>query len=249
MNHPTLHLTEIPPRDGPRALGGFSLVEVMITIGLLTVALGAMVEIMGNQSQRRRLDESQVAAASIAAQVAERIQSARWEWLGTERQPWSYGRYLDLQGTAGARPPMTYSAADPENDLETQGLLPKGVLQTGTEVGLEVYIEWYRGLDAPADSGIVSPGVFTATDGIDATTAFRTTIQVDGKLAQDAPVNAQYRRIDSGTGVWNPDLDLSPTTFITDSEPLAARIIVRWAAQKGTFSMPGSIVLWVARSP
>lgn len=249
MSQSTQFHEETPPRDGPRALGGFSLVEVMITIGLLTVALGAMVEIMGNQSQRRSLDESQVAAASIATQLAERIQSARWEWLGTERLPWSYGRYIVRQGTAGARPPMTFAAATAEDDLATQGLLPKGVMQTGTEVGLEVFVEWYRGLDAPADSGVVSPGVFTATDGITTTTDFRKRIQVGEEPGLDAPVKAVYRTIDSGSGPWNPDQDLSPTTYIDTSEPLAARIIVRWAEQKGTFSMPGSIVLWVARSP
>ena len=215
----------------------------MITVGLLTVALGSMIEIMGNLGQRRRLDESQLAAASIAAQLAERIQSARWEWLGTERLPWSYGRYIVRQGTAGARPPMTVTAPIAEDDLATQGLLPKGDLY-GAEAGLEVFVEWYRGLDAPADSGVVSPGVFTATDGITTTTDFRTRIQVGGEPGLDAPVKAVYRTIDSGSGPWNPDQNLSPTTYIDTREPLVARIIVRWTAP-----MPGSIVHWVARSP
>ena len=249
MSLPMTYPDVTPQRDGHRVHGGFSLVEVMITIGLLTITLGAMVEILGNQGQRRRLDESQVAAASIGAQVSERILTARWDWLGTERLPWSYGRYLSLQGTSGARPPMTFNAAAAQDNLVTQNLLPKGILQTGSEQGLEVYVEWYRGLDAPTDSGVTSPGVFSATNAITTTTAFRSTLQVDGALAQDAPVKTAYRVIDKGAGPWDPAAGVSPTAYVDTGEPLVARIIVRWVAQTGVFSAPGSIVLWVARSP
>jgi type II secretory pathway pseudopilin PulG len=230
---------------------GMSLVEVTITIVLLTVALGAMVQIMGEQYQRRRIDETRAAANTIAQQLSERILTARWEWLATDRLPWSFGRYLDLQGVGGARPPMTVRAADPEDDLAVQDLLPPTLAEAGGDSNIEVFIEWYRGYDAPADSGIVSRGALTAAEGVTSTRDFHRAVHFNDLLPPESPVEPAFREIRGpANDVWSHAGTVSPTAYLVDTEPLLARIIVRWnSSAGGLVTGRQSLVLWIARTP
>lgn len=116
---------------------GFSLVEVMIAVAILATVLTAMA---GNIFTLHKAHEStkELAKAQEIAQVlAERAQGATWHSLGQTAQPWSWHRRV---GAAADRPqPMTDVAADPNNDLQSLGILsqPSGLAD------INVYLEYY----------------------------------------------------------------------------------------------------------
>jgi hypothetical protein len=198
---------------------GMTMVEVSIALAILTIAIGSLVSFAGTQSMARSSTEGQTQAAELARALSERLQSARWEWLGTNRLPWSYGRYVDGSGHG----PMTLTDTDSADNLRTLGLVPRQL----DLPNLQVYFEWYRGLDALDDAGLAiatEPGVLSS--GATTTGAFRSLVRVDPADNLSA-FKTVYRPALDGAS-WTPGGLDSPTAFVQAGMPLVARIVVRW---------------------
>ncbi len=131
---------------------GFSILEVMIAIAILTTALAAIIGVIYTLHQSRTALDEEIKAQAIAQIMVERLQGARWDDLGKDvaeypnRNAWSWHRratnqlaYVSATG-APVVPPMTERAARDVDDLIKLGILtePSGMND------LRVYLEYYQ---------------------------------------------------------------------------------------------------------
>ncbi|MDA3959256.1 MAG: type II secretion system protein [Planctomycetota bacterium] len=127
---------------------GLSLIEVIISIAILSTALMALVGNIFtlNTAQKRNLETQRV--QEIASNLAERLQGVQWKNLGQDGYPWTFLRRGPVQRheqdpAAGiGKPPMTEDAADDANNLLSAdiGLLAE---RSGLE-DLRVWVEYRR---------------------------------------------------------------------------------------------------------
>lgn len=128
---------------------GFSLLEVCAAIAVLAIALTTIMgQWAGLHSVRMQVAAKQRAQALLAS-IAERVASADWGELGTDKLAWSRGRFFDA--VADDRDPLSEAAADARDNLVAQGLIPAA---TGIR-GLRIYIEYYRAETSGADAGVL----------------------------------------------------------------------------------------------
>lgn len=230
----------IPSCPPARSTGGFTLVEVIMAIGILTVAIGGIISYTGSLHQRARLSESQSAGAAVAKALAERLQGARWEWLGTSRLPWSYGRYLS--SSIASHPPMTLTGTGDDN-LSELGFTLAGV---GGE-NMAVYLEYYRGIDlTDANGNAIAgfPGIYSEATLTRASDFGKTFLAVPND--QTSPIaNAYWLRLEDGS-TYAASGTQSPTALVQENAPLGVRIIVTWVVNNGVFKTPTSCVLFTA---
>lgn len=182
---------------------GFTLIEVMIAMAVLTVGMFGVLSMIPTLSSARTLALEMVVARQVASSLAERIQGATWKELGgTQQNPgtynteaWSLPRYRE--GTP-INPPMTQNDINPYHNLISTGLLA----QTAGVPDLKVYLEYYHGR-------IMTDPAVRATD--------RTT---------------WYAAITGTAGINNRKLDFADFgTGSTDS--VIVRIQVTWREQNG----------------
>ena len=125
---------------------GFTLVEVMIAVAVMTIGMFGVLSMIPTLSSARTQALEMVMVRQIASSLAERIQGATWRELGgTQQNPgsynteaWSLPRYRE--GTQ-INPPMTQSDTNPYHHLVSNGMLAQIV---GIP-DLKVYLEYYDG--------------------------------------------------------------------------------------------------------
>lgn len=198
---------------------GFTILEVMVALGLLGTTAGMLITVVGQQNMAIDATEQRREASYLAESLAQRISTARWEWLGTDRLPWSYGRYTDGSG----HPPMSLQASNADDNLLQLGLLPG----PSRADNLHVWVEWYRAIDATSDSGILIAGEEGLLD-VTATTTdeFRKNIRQD-TTNPESPIHTRFR---PGTGglSWPPGGTSALSAYVIEGQPLAAHIVVSW---------------------
>ena len=217
---------------------GMSMVEVLVTATILTIAIGSLMGVFGQQYLARRAIDDQRAATTLLRSVATRIQSARWDYLGTTNMPWSYGRYQNT--THPTHPPLTWDAVDVNDNLLFQGLVDVDL----NLKDLKVYVEWYRGVDATDSAGLPVAGQLGLLSQVGLTNArdFRAGAFVSGTPTQ---VKSGYWLVTTVGSNWDPTSSTAPTECV-GGDPLAARIVVTWTSKDRG---PTQVELLTARSP
>lgn len=239
---------------GPaRRSAGMSLMEVIIAIAILSVTLSGVIGLIGNQSVNMQQADYRRLASEVAQSLSQRIRTSRWDWLGTDRLPWSYGRYV---GGAG-HPAMRYNAIahglSASDDLVATGVVPPDVQIRN----LHVWVEWYRAVDATDDSGNAIPGEDGLFDeGETSSAAFRTATRVT-PADPESPIQSRFRPSLDGLA-WNPAGTTALSGFVVDGDPLAARLVLAWGEPQdrngdGDFDDAGELSerleLFVGRTP
>jgi len=207
------HLNQ-PLKQAPhlRFRNGFSIIEVMIAITVLAVALAAILNNYQVLDSARRDTAARGAVSEIARAILDRVVASDVRALGTANptaavvpQPWSLARVEDLPAV---RPPLSIQAANPNDDLVVQGLLPANVIVPN----LRVYIEYYRGDDViDAQTGtVIAQGAIDDT-AFDAVGKFRDAFRI--------PAWRTARRLAT---------DQAPYLQIAEDSPMVIRIILVW---------------------
>ncbi|MCS6970845.1 MAG: prepilin-type N-terminal cleavage/methylation domain-containing protein [Planctomycetota bacterium] len=218
--------------------GGFSLIEVIITLSILVAAL---LLIVGQQAniltlQRSTRDSGQV--DRVLQALINRFQTTPASHLATERAPWSIARYEQVSGLPPSHLPLGASIRG-RDPLTTQSrnffgnpvppldhLVALG-LCAGSDVpaDLRVYVEYYRALsytDAAGvqrlgmlDLGTTSGAAFRAgvyNDPVQPAFGIRPAYQLEGWDPRDVSAN---------NNPWMRGL-------IPAEHPLAIRVIAVW---------------------
>ncbi len=236
-----------------RGRSGMSLMEVIVAIAILSVTLSGVVGLIGNQSVNMQQADYRRLASDVAQSLSLRIRTARWEWLGTDRLPWSYGRYVDGSG----HPAMRYNALahglSADDDLVTTGVVPAD-LQIRN---LHLWVEWYRAVDATDSAGIPVAGEDGLFDeGATSSKAFRAFTVVDPSDPFSS-IQTRFRPSLDGTA-WNPAGTTALANSVVDGHPLAARLVLAWGEPEdrngdGDFDDPRELSerleLYIARTP
>jgi prepilin-type N-terminal cleavage/methylation domain-containing protein len=129
----------------------FTLIEVMISVAVLATVLMAAFSGTYTLRQVQRANQEQSQVEELAANLAERIMGANWDWLGRYRpnEPgidhrkgaWSWHRRENSQTySASDQRFLAENATNPDHDLVTVGILQQ---KTGIP-GLKVYLEYYH---------------------------------------------------------------------------------------------------------
>ncbi|MEK7413181.1 MAG: hypothetical protein AAB263_07675 [Planctomycetota bacterium] len=217
---------------------GMSMVEVLVTATILTIAIGSLMSVFGQQFLARRSIDDQRAATTLVRSVATRLQSARWDYLGTPNMPWTYGRYQNTSHPT--HPPLTWNAVAVNDNLQLQGLVDVDL----NLKDLKVYIEWYRGVDATDSAGLPVAGQLglLSQAGLTSARDFRVGTFVVGIPTQIKP---GYWLVTTVGANWDPTSSTAPTECV-GNDPLAARIVVSWTSKDRG---PTQVELFTARSP
>jgi len=187
------------------------MIEVMIALTVLAVAITA---ILGNYqvlNSARTDTAARGAVSEIGRAILDRITAGDLRALGAETpiggvvaQPWSLVRSEDLPAL---RPPLTQNAADPADDLITQGLIPGPV----PVEGLRVYIEYYRGLQV-----------------LDISTG---AVLFSGVLDENYVARGDFRAAFANPG-WRDARRLAtnqaPIGQVAEDDPVVIRIVITW---------------------
>jgi hypothetical protein len=135
-----------------------SLVEVVISIGILGTALAVLVGNVFSLNVNHRTQQEVVVVSDTVKQMVERLQGVSWSLIGADDQPWTWLRVgpvspadpvpanvddpLVTTGPGAFVPPMTESATDPDHNLlsDQVALLaqPSGVRD------LRIWLEYRR---------------------------------------------------------------------------------------------------------
>ena len=190
---------------------GFSLMEVMMALIILSVGLLALVGNHSTLGSARRTIGSESRAQAMVKAVSERLASDSFTALGTGAN-WSAGRFMD--GGLG-RAPFTETAANDQDSLMKQGFITQ---DSGIE-HLRIYIEYYRGLtsfDIPGDPSSKRIGLL---DGGNVGGQF-------GSLTGTDSFNAFFRiraNRDAARLAQNP-----PSIAIISGDPMVIRVVALW---------------------
>lgn len=222
----------------PAMRGGFSLVEVVITLSVLVVAL---LLIVGQQANVLALQRSTRDAAQVdrlLQALVERFHAVPATHVATELAPWSVARYEQVDPATGShrplgqstrgRDPLTVAARTATGDPVAPGdhLVQLGLV-AGTDVpaDLRVYVEYYRALDWVDGAGAVQEGLLD--EGAATPAAFRTAAYVDPAR----PERGIRARFDLEN--WNPS-DTSAGNnpwqrgLVPAEHPLLIRLVAVW---------------------
>jgi prepilin-type N-terminal cleavage/methylation domain-containing protein len=152
--------SRVPRPNG--AEGGFSLIEIMISIAVLATIMAALTSSMFTMSQIRRANKEQNQVAELTRLLAERIMGANWDWIGRDRPDegtvqYQHGAWSWHRPHYIAQPiPLTESDGDP---VHTIGFDPRASGDTGSVndlqalklvdgptgiANLKIYVEYYR---------------------------------------------------------------------------------------------------------
>jgi len=126
-----------------RARLGFTLIELIMAIAVLSIGLMAVMGQFADMKKYRTLAEQDVVASRIILNLSERVAAANWEDLNTKSAPWSYVRFMDGTGN----PAMT------EANLEAYGVISPQAGVTASadwKANLKVYFEYYRYVNSTA---------------------------------------------------------------------------------------------------
>jgi prepilin-type N-terminal cleavage/methylation domain-containing protein len=126
-------------RDAPRGRGGFTLIELMITLAVVAVGLLSMLVMQVQAMKDGTRGRHRTGAAMIARDQVERIQN----------MPFSDAALDVMDPVAWTTPPWLDNGGDPTLN---PGEIPVQVSQDGGAVRELVYTVWYQvGPDDPAD--------------------------------------------------------------------------------------------------
>jgi Tfp pilus assembly protein PilV len=94
-----------------RARSGLSFVEVVISLAILITAIAALVGNVASLNSSHRVNQEVATVNQLVDALAERIQGARWDSIGTDQAPWAYTRLAP----ASAGHPSTVWKANPSD--------------------------------------------------------------------------------------------------------------------------------------
>jgi prepilin-type N-terminal cleavage/methylation domain-containing protein len=131
---------------------GFSMLEVMISVAIMSTALAMVGGLMYTLHQGRSAIDEEIKVQAIAHIITERLQGSQWDDLGRDiadypnRNSWSWHRRATKQLAIlpsmdpTVTPPMQDNAPRAVDDLVKSGILsePSGVRE------LKVYLEYYQ---------------------------------------------------------------------------------------------------------
>lgn len=191
--------------------GGFTLIEVMLAMVVLSVGLLAIIGNHSTLGSARRIIGTESRAQAMVKAVSERLASDPFTTLGTSVS-WSAGRFMD--GGLG-RAPLTETAVNDQDSLKKQGFLTQ---DSGVD-HLRIYIEYYRGItsfDIPGDVATKRVGML---DGGAVGGQF-------GSLTGSDSFNAFFKiraHRDAARLAQNP-----PSTAIIAGDPMVIRVVALW---------------------
>ena len=119
-----------------RSRAGLSFVEVMISVAILSTVLMALFSNVFSMSMANRNNHELAKAHELSVAITERIQGATWHTLGSDSEPWSFHRVVDVNT------PMTEVAEEDSDSL----LSPEvGLLNEPTGLdNLQIWLEYRR---------------------------------------------------------------------------------------------------------
>ncbi len=141
----------------PVAVAGMTMIEVMITVFILTVGIMGIYSSLPGLSSARQMSIEMAQVQQLVAILQERVQGAAWSDLGGQGtgNDWSKPRYRDA--TTPVNPPMVDTSASTSEDLQSLG-----VIGVGSKVrDLKLYVEYYQGAIMD-DTTITSRALFLA---------------------------------------------------------------------------------------
>ena len=153
------------PRGAARR--GFSLIEIMIALAMLTIVISSLFSQMFTLRESSEMNRARAAVGALTLGLSNAFAGAPFAQLRSSSLNWSLGRYCPSTAVALAPPisadatvlpgvdtvlPMTDEAtASPTNCLlryTSSGLAGLGILDTPTGLkNLKVWVEYYRGSD------------------------------------------------------------------------------------------------------
>lgn len=202
---------------------GFTIVETLIALSVMVVGILALMGAIGNLNQSRTTVDDELRIQALTRSILERLASLPWSDLGgnstASTAQWSHARFLGMavstSDTAYCQPPLTATAAEPENNFIAQQLATQSV----PVKNLRIFIEYYRGLDIPATPAptapiVAGPGLM---DGSAAGLA---------KYTSSSQFSACFRN--SAQRLSTRLASANPTTLIRSGDPLVIRVIAVW---------------------
>lgn len=138
----------------PLNVRGFTLIEILITLSVLSVAILTVMSSMSSLQNGRRMAEDRVRAGMVAQSVMERLVSMDMDDMcKTGPMSWSQPRFVD--SAIVSNPPLT------PPDLVSYNLMDLKSVPNGCRV----YIEYYRGTGRPQRDATTREPIIDPTSG------------------------------------------------------------------------------------
>lgn len=206
-------------RHGALRRTGFTIVEVMIALMILSVAMAGLVGHLVNQAHMRTTIATASTAEGIVRGMVERVTSAPWERLGTSQAPWSLPRFRETPTSPAGRAPLT------ETDLRSLGIIER----TSKLENIHVYVEYYRAVNAKDSEGNPIAGQvgvmdYMSANGATDSTDFRSTMLI---RPEDWRYGVKSDFVFTG---WTHASDTSGiANRVGDNDPIIVRVILTWS--------------------
>lgn len=136
---------------------GFSLVEVMLAVGVLVIASASVVGVMANLHAERGWSGDLVMARQVATSLCNNLQGMNWDDLNDHTKPDTYlcwARHPDADGVAND---TNYLGDDPTLPLVANSTDPLQRRRLPFRTGLadlRIYLEYFRGQTARDENGV-----------------------------------------------------------------------------------------------